>query len=89
MAIIYNKPHIHLLNNLLSGFLPKVGTSNGNISFSSALNAAVSFSTGTFFQSHNPEIELTMLSHVFALIAQNFLSGATGIGVFIAFIREV
>ena len=70
-------------------FLPKIGTSNGNISFSSALNAAVSFSTGTFFQSHNPETELTMFSHVFALIAQNFLSGATGIAVFIAFIRGI
>ncbi|MDP4709060.1 MAG: potassium-transporting ATPase subunit KdpA [Rickettsiaceae bacterium] len=60
-----------------------------NISFSNALNAAVSFSTGTFWQSHNPESELTMLSHVFALIAQNFLSGATGIAVFVAFIRGI
>ena len=30
-----------------------------------------------------------MLSHIFALTAQNFLSGATGIAVFIAFIRGI
>ena len=59
------------------------------ISFSSALNASVSFVTGTFWQSHNPEKELSMLSHIFALTAQNFLSGATGIAVFIAFIRGI
>ncbi len=70
-------------------FLPEADTLNGNISFPSALNAAVSFATGTFFQSHNPETELTMFSHVFALITQNFLSGATGIAVFIAFIRGI
>jgi len=60
-----------------------------NISFSNALNAAISFSTGTFWQSHDPESELTMLSHIFALMAQNFLSGATGIAVFVAFIRGI
>ena len=60
-----------------------------NISFSNALNAAISFSTGTFWQSHDPESELTMLSHIFALMAQNFLSGATGTAVFVAFIRGI
>ncbi len=59
------------------------------ISFSSALNASVSFMTGTFWQSHNPEKELGMFAHIFALTAQNFLSGATGIAVFIAFIRGI
>ncbi|GAB4164881.1 MAG: potassium-transporting ATPase subunit KdpA [Rickettsiaceae bacterium] len=59
------------------------------ISFSSALNAAISFTTGTFWQSHNPETELTIMSHIFALTAQNFISGATGIAVFIAFTRGI
>ncbi len=59
------------------------------ISFAAGLNAAISFSTGTFWQSHDPESELTMLSHIFAMTMQNFLSGATGIAVFIAFVRGI
>lgn len=70
-------------------FLPLAHKNPINISFDKALNAAVSFTTGTFWQSHDPETELTMFSHIFALMTQNFLSGATGIAVFIAFIRGV
>lgn len=60
-----------------------------NLNISSAINAAISFSTGTFWQSHNPETELTMISQIFALTAQNFFSGATGVSVFIAFTRGI
>ncbi len=70
-------------------YLPGQDAKSGQISFASALNAAISFSTGTFWQSHNPENDLTMFSHVFAMTMQNFLSGATGICVFIAFIRGI
>lgn len=70
-------------------YLPTANNIPINISFSSAFNAAISFSTGTFWQSHNPETDLTMLSYICTVIAQNFLSGATGVAVFIAFIRGI
>jgi potassium-transporting ATPase potassium-binding subunit len=70
-------------------YLPISANTNSPISLSGAVNAAISFSTGTFWQSHDPENELTMFSHIFALTMQNFLSGATGIAVFIAFIRGI
>lgn len=59
------------------------------LDFSASLNAAISFTTGTFWQSHNPEKQLSILSQVFALTMQNFLSGATSIAVFIAFVRGI
>ena len=70
-------------------YFPTYSEAQSKISLSSSLNAAISFSTGTFWQSHNPGNELSMFSHVFALTMQNFLSGATGIAVFIAFIRGI
>lgn len=70
-------------------YLPLANANPININFSNAVNAAVSFSTGTFWQSHNPETELTMFSHIFGLTAQNFISAATGFAVFIAFIRGI
>ncbi len=70
-------------------YLPMTDEHTHQMSFSNAVNAAISFSTGTFWQSHNPETEMTMFSHLFALTMQNFLSGATGIAVFIAFIRGI
>lgn len=70
-------------------YLPTYSESLDKISLSSAINAAISFSTGTFWQSHDPESDLSMFSHIFALTMQNFLSGATGIAVFIAFIRGI
>ena len=69
--------------------LPSGKEFTGKMNFASTLNAAVSFSTGTFWQSHNPETELSLFSQIFALTTQNFLSGATGIAVFIAFIRGI
>lgn len=70
-------------------YFPTYSESQNKISLSSSINAAISFSTGTFWQSHNPENELSMFSYIFALTMQNFLSGATGIAVFIAFIRGI
>lgn len=60
-----------------------------NINFAASVNAAISFATGTFWQSHNPEQELSLFSQIFALTMQNFLSAATGIAVFIAFVRGI
>lgn len=59
------------------------------LDFAATLNAAVSFVTGTFWQSHNPEQDLTVFSQIFALTAQNFLSAATSIAVFVAFVRGI
>lgn len=70
-------------------YLPAAGLLEKSLGFSAAINAAISFSTGTFWQSHNGVEELTMFSQIFALTMQNFLSGATGISVFIAFIRGI
>ncbi len=75
---------IYFQNNI-----PVFQTTNSHLSFSSTVNAAVSFVTGTFWQSHNPETQLNMLSKLFGLMAQNFMSGATGIAVFIAFVRGI
>jgi len=70
-------------------YLPTYIEGSNQISLSSSVNAAISFSTGTFWQSHDPETDLSMFAHIFALTMQNFLSGATGIAVFIAFIRGI
>jgi K+-transporting ATPase ATPase A chain len=70
-------------------YLPTGKDLTEELDFAASLNAAVSFSTSTFWQSHNPENQLTVLSQIFALTMQNFLSGATSIAVFIAFVRGI
>ncbi len=76
--IIYYQQYLPLNQNL-----------QHNLGFAASLNAAVSFATGTFWQSHNPETELSIFSQVFALMMQNFLAGGTTIAVFIAFTRGI
>ncbi|WP_316353667.1 potassium-transporting ATPase subunit KdpA [Candidatus Trichorickettsia mobilis] len=76
--IIYFQEYLPLNSNLQEG-----------LGLAASLNAAVSFTTGTFWQSHNPETQLSMFSQLFALTLQNFLSGGTGIAVFIAFTRGI
>lgn len=70
-------------------YLPTGKDLTEELDFAASLNAAVSFSTSTFWQSHNPEKQLSILSQIFALTMQNFLSGATSIVVFIAFVRGI
>lgn len=70
-------------------YLPTGKDLTEELDFAASLNAAVSFSTSTFWQSHNPEKQLSVLSQIFALTMQNFLSGATSIVVFIAFVRGI
>jgi len=70
-------------------YLPTGSDLVHDLDLSAAINASVSFSTGTFWQSHNPEKQLTIFSQVFVLTMQNFLSAGTSIAVFMAFIRGV
>ncbi len=76
--IIYFQEYLPLSNNI-----------KDSISFSGSVNAAISFVTGTFWQSHDASRQLSIFSYIFALTIQNFLSGACGIAVFIAFMRGI
>lgn len=77
-CILYYQKYLPLHNNL-----------QNELSFAAALNAAISFTTGTFWQSHSPENDLSIFSHIFAITTQNFLSGGNAIAVFIAFTRGI
>lgn len=70
-------------------YLPMNYTDVGQMGLSQALNAAVSFVTNTFWQSHNPETELTYLSKIVALIGQEFIAPCTGFATFLAFCRGI
>jgi K+-transporting ATPase ATPase A chain len=52
-----------------------------------AVNTAVSFATTTTWQAYGGEATLRYLAQVLGLVAQNFLAGAAGLAVGIAFIR--
>jgi len=52
-----------------------------------ALNTAISFSTTTTWQAYAGETTMTYFSQMVGLCAQNFLAGAAGLAVGIAFIR--
>src|SRR5262245_43328000 len=52
-----------------------------------AMNNAISFSTTTTWQSYAGESTLTYVTQTVGLVAQNFLAGASGLAVGIAFIR--
>jgi len=52
-----------------------------------ALNTAVSFSTTTTWQAYSGENTMTYFSQIVGLSAQNFLAGAAGLAMGIAFIR--
>ena len=52
-----------------------------------ALNTAISFSTTTTWQAYGGETTMSYFSQMVGLTAQNFLAGAAGLAVGIAFIR--
>jgi K+-transporting ATPase ATPase A chain len=52
-----------------------------------AINTAISFSTTTTWQAYGGENTLRYLTQVVALVSQNFLAGAAGLAIGIAFIR--
>jgi potassium-transporting ATPase potassium-binding subunit len=58
-----------------------------NVRWDLALNTAISFMTNTNWQSYSGETTLSYLTQMLGLTAQNFLSAATGIAVFLAFTR--
>jgi K+-transporting ATPase ATPase A chain len=57
------------------------------MTFDLAVNTAVSFATTTTWQAYGGESTLRYLAQVIGLVAQNFLAGAAGLAVGIAFIR--
>src|SRR5262249_2678730 len=52
-----------------------------------AMNTAISFATTTTWQAYAGETTMTYFSQVFGLTSQNFLAGAAGLAVGVAFIR--
>jgi K+-transporting ATPase ATPase A chain len=52
-----------------------------------AMNTAISFATTTTWQAYGGETTMTYFSQVFGLVSQNFMAGAAGLAVGIAFIR--
>lgn len=52
-----------------------------------AINTSISFTTTTTWQAYGGETTMSYLSQLFGLAAQNFLAGAAGLAVGIAFIR--
>lgn len=52
-----------------------------------AMNTAVSFSTTTTWQAYSGETTMSYFSQLVGLAAQNFLAGASGLAVGVAFIR--
>jgi K+-transporting ATPase ATPase A chain len=52
-----------------------------------AMNTAISFATTTTWQAYGGESTMSYFSQVFGLTSQNFLAGAAGLAVGIAFIR--
>src|SRR5262249_48716035 len=52
-----------------------------------ALNTAISFATTTTWQAYAGETTMSYFSQMFGLTSQNFLAGAAGLAVGIAFIR--
>ncbi len=52
-----------------------------------AMNTAISFSTTTTWQAYGGEVTMSYFSQLMGLAAQNFLAGAAGLAVGVAFIR--
>jgi K+-transporting ATPase ATPase A chain len=67
------------------------GPGNGYLTtpmtFSLAANTAISFSTTTTWQAYGGEATLCYLTQLLGLVSQNFLAGAAGLALGIAFIR--
>lgn len=60
-----------------------------NLSFDAAFNAACSFVTNSFWQSHLPEHELSVFSMIMTITFMNFMAPAIGLTSFVAFIKGV
>lgn len=73
------------MQRFLPGFFPQYHTTP--LSPDLTLNTAISFSTTTTWQAYAGENTMTYFSQMVGLCAQNFLAGAAGLAVGIAFIR--
>ena len=73
------------LQQFLPWFFPQYHTTP--LSPDLALNTAISFSTTTTWQAYGGENTMSYFSQMVGLCAQNFLAGAAGLAVGIAFIR--
>lgn len=58
-----------------------------NLSWHLAFNTAISFVTNTNWQSYGGESTMSYLTQMLGLTVQNFVSAATGLAVFIVFVR--
>jgi potassium-transporting ATPase potassium-binding subunit len=54
-----------------------------------AINTAISFATTTTWQAYSGESSMSYLSQMVGLAAQNFLAGAAGLSIGVAFIRGI
>jgi len=73
------------LQQFLPWFFPQYHTTP--LSADLALNTAISFSTTTTWQAYAGENTMSYFSQMVGLCAQNFLAGAAGLAVGVAFIR--
>jgi potassium-transporting ATPase potassium-binding subunit len=73
------------LQQFLPWFFPQYHTTP--LSQDLALNTAISFSTTTTWQAYAGENTMSYFSQIVGLCAQNFLAGAAGLAVGVAFIR--
>jgi K+-transporting ATPase ATPase A chain len=76
---------IHRLQRFLPWYYPEYITTPMTPDL--AMNNAVSFSTTTTWQAYAGESTLAYLTQTIGFVAQNFLAGASGLAVGIAFIR--
>lgn len=60
-----------------------------SVSWSLAINTAVSFVTNTNWQAYSGEVTMSYLTQMLGLTVQNFVSAATGMGVLLALARGV
>ena len=75
------------LIQLFQSVLPMNPTGLPNVSWHSAFNTAVSFTTNTNWQGYAGETTLSFFVQMIGLTVQNFVSAATGIAVLLALIR--
>jgi K+-transporting ATPase ATPase A chain len=79
---------VYLLQRL-QGSLPFNPQGLGAVTPDSSWNTAVSFATNTNWQGYGGETTMSYLSQMLGLIAQNFVSAATGMAVLVALIRGI
>ena len=73
----------------MQAWLPFNPEKLANIEPSSSFNTAASFTTNTNWQSYVPEVTMSYLTQMAGLAYHNFISGAVGIALAIAFIRGI